>query len=255
MNATLYRLEATRLLRTHTLLLLVLAFTAFGAVGPLLLYFVEDLVRLADPRGELAGTGLVLPETTAAEALGSHVELVAPLGVLLVVLVAATALALDASPGRSAFYRSRVRGTARLILPRVALPALAAVFAHLVGALVAWACTALLFDAPPLPAVLAGALLGGAYMTFAVAVVALSSALVRNTLAAVGLAVLVLVVLAGVGSLPFLAEWSPGALLRGLVLPAAGTPLTDLLPAVATTAVLTAGALALALNRSAAREV
>ncbi|WP_017585811.1 hypothetical protein [Nocardiopsis ganjiahuensis] len=255
MNATLYRLEATRLLRTHTLLLLVLAFAAFGAVGPLLVHFVEDLVRLADPQGELAGTDLGLPEMTAAEALGSHVELVAPLGVLLVVLVAATALTLDASPGRSVFYRSRVRGTARLILPRVALPALAAVFAHLVGALVAWGTTALLFGAPPLAAVLAGALLGGVYMAFAVAVVALSSALVRNTLAAVGLAVLVLVVFAGVGSLPFLAGWSPGALLQGLVLPAAGMPLTDLLPAVATTAVLTAGVLALALNRSAAREV
>ena len=91
--------------------------------------------------------------------------------------------------------------------------------------------------------------------TFDFKVVALASSLVRNPLAAVGIAVLALVAVAGAGSLPFLAEWSPSALLRGQVLPAAGVPLTDLFPAVVTTAVLTAGALALALNRSAAREV
>ncbi|MEU3305695.1 ABC transporter [Nocardiopsis sp. NPDC055551] len=255
MNGTLYRLEALRLLRTHTLLLLVLAFTASGAVGPLTAYFMEDLLRLADPEGELAALDLEVPTMTAGDALASHVELVAPLGVLLVVLVAAMALTVDAAPGRSVFYRSRVSGTARLILPRVVLPALAAVLAHLVGALVAWAFTAMFFDGPPLPATMLGALLGGVYMVFVVAVVALASSLVRNALAVVGIAVLVLVVCAGAGSLPFLAEWAPGALLQGMVLPAVGAPLGDLLPAIATTVVLTVGALALALNRSGAREI
>lgn len=255
MNGALYRLEATRLLRTHTLLLLLLAFTAFGAVGPLLAYSMEDLLRLADPEGELAAMDLEIPAMTAGDALGSHIELVAPLGVLLVVLVAAMALTMDSSPGRSLFYRSRVPGTARLITPRVVLPALAAVLAHLAGALVAWAFTALLFDGPPLSAVMLGALMGGVYMVLVVAVVALASSLTRNALAVVGIAVLVLVVCAGVGSLPFLAEWAPGALLQGVVLPAAGAPLTDLFPAVATTVVLTVGALALAVKRIGAREV
>ncbi len=255
MNGTLYRLEALRLLRTHTLLLLVLAFTASGAVGPLLAYYMEDLLRLADPEGELAAMDLRLPTMTAGDALGSHIELIAPLGVLLVVLVAAMALTVDSSPGRAVFYRSRVPGTARLILPRVVLPALAAVLAHLVGALVAWAFTAMFFGGPPLPATMFGALLGGLYMVFVVAVVALASSLVRNALAVVGVAVLVLVLCAGVGSLPLLSEWAPGALLQGVVLPAVGASLGDLLPAIATTVVLTVGALVLALNRSAAREV
>ncbi|HJE57166.1 MAG TPA: ABC transporter, partial [Nocardiopsis listeri] len=87
MNGTLYRLEALRLLRTHTLLLLVLAFTASGAVGPLLAHYMEDLLRLADPEGELAAMDLQLPTMTAGDALGSHIELIAPLGVLLVVQI------------------------------------------------------------------------------------------------------------------------------------------------------------------------
>lgn len=255
MNGTLYRLEALRLLRTHTLLLLVLAFTASGAVGPLLAYFMEDLLRIADPKGELAVMDLEVPTMTAVDALGFHIELIAPLGVLLVVLVAAMALTVDSSPGRSVFYRSRVPETARLLLPRVVLPSLAAILAHLVGALMAWAFTAMLFDGPPLPSTMLGALLGGVYMVFVVAVVVLASSLVRNALAVVGIAVLGLVVCAGVGSLPFLGDWAPGALLQGMVLPAAGASPGDLFPAVVTTVVLTVGALALALNRSAVREV
>lgn len=61
-----------------------------------------------------------------------------------------------------------------------------------VGLMLTGALTGLLFEVPPLPAVVTGALLGGVYMAFTVVVVALVSSLVRNTLAAVGIAVLAL---------------------------------------------------------------
>lgn len=254
MNGTLYRLEVTRLLRTHTLLLMLLAFAAFGVVGPLLAYFMEDLLRLADPGGEMATMGLQIPPMTAVDALGSHLELVVPLGVLVVVLTATMALTMDSSPGRSVFYRSRMVRAADLLLPRFFVPTAAAVLAHLVGALVAWAVTSVLFGPQPVT-VLLGAWMGGLYLAFAVSVVALVSSLVRSLLATVGLSVLVLVVFSGIGWLPYLSAWSPGALLQGLVLPAAGESLTGLFPAMAFTALLTTVAVTVAVSRIGAREV
>ncbi|MBR8744183.1 ABC transporter [Nocardiopsis sp. MG754419] len=255
MNGTLYRLETTRLLRTHTLLLLVAAFAAFGVVAPVLTFFMEDLLGLADPGGDLAAMDLEIPPMSAADALGSYVEFVMPLGVLLVVLVATASLTVDASPGRSVFYRSRVARMADLILPRVVVPAAAAFVAHLVGVTVAWSLTSLLFDPAPPPATLAGAVPGGLYLAFVVGVVALASTVVRSALATVGLSIGVLVVVAGIGAIPALDAWSTGALVRAVLLPSTGGAFADLAPAAALTAVLTVAAVALSIVRSSAREV
>ncbi|MEU2949284.1 ABC transporter [Nocardiopsis alba] len=254
MNGTLYRLEARRLLRTHTLLALVLVFGIFGAVGPLLSYFMEDFLTLADPRGELAAMDFQLPEMTAVDALGSYVELAAPVGTLVVILVATMALTVDSGPGRAVFYRTRVSGAAEMLLPRFVLPAAAAVLAHLAGSLVAWALASALFE-PLSPSVLIGALIGGVFPILAVAVVALMSSLMRNALAVVGASALALMLLSGIGQIPALAEWVPSTLMRGPALLAAGASVGDLLPAAAVGLVGTALLLFVTVNRSGAREI
>ncbi|GAB3744287.1 ABC transporter [Nocardiopsis nanhaiensis] len=250
MNGTLYRLETTRLIRTHTLLALVLLCGVFGALGPLTAYFTKDLVEMAEP-----GMGIDIPAATAPDALGSYMELAAPFGVLAVVLVAAAALSVDASPGRSAFYRSRVKRASDLVLPRFALSTAAALAAFLAGALVAWAVTSFLYQSLPLVSTLLGAFLAGLYLAFAVAVVALVSTVARSTLATAGFSVLVLVVVLIVGQLPFLAQWGPSGLLNGQVGLSSGVPLAEFAPMAAVTVVFTAAVLAVAVRRSGAREI
>lgn len=252
MNTALYRLEARRLLRTYSFLGLVLLCALAGTGGPVLAYFTEDLVNMADP-----GMGLAvdLPEITAADALGGYMEFAAPLGVLVLVLMAAASLSVDSSPGRSVFYRSRVSGTADLILPRVALPALAAATAFLVGALVTWGMTSLLFGSLPLAPTLLGALLTGLYLLMATALVALVSTLARSALATVGFSLLALVVVLIAGQLPFLAHLGPSGLLQGQTALTAGATVADFGPMALVASALTLVFLALSIRFSARREV
>lgn len=252
MNGALYRLEARRLLRTRSFLGLVLLCALAGIGGPVLSYFTEDLVRMADP-----GMGLLveLPEITAVDALGGYTELVAPLGVLVLVLMAAAALTVDSSPGRSVFYRSRISGAADLVLPRFALPALAACAAFLVGALVTWGTTSLLFEPLPLNPTLLGALLAGLYLLMATALVALVSALTLSTLATVGFSLLGLVAVLLIGQLPFLSHLGPSGLLQGQAALTAGAPAGDFAPMALVAAALTLLFLALAVRLSGRREV
>ncbi|WP_017581360.1 hypothetical protein [Nocardiopsis valliformis] len=252
MNGALYRLEARRLLRTHSLLGLVLLCAVAGVAGPVLGYFTEDLVNMADP-----GMGLVadLPEITAVDALGGYMEFAAPLGVLVLVLMAAASLSVDFSPGRAVFYRSRVSGAADLILPRFALPALAAGVAFLAGALVTWGTTSLLFGSLPLGPTLLGALLTALYLLMATALVALVSTLTVSTLATAGFSLLALVAVLVVGQIPFLAHLGPSGLFQGQAALTAGATALDFVPMALVTAVLTLVFLGLAIRLSARREV
>lgn len=252
MNGTLYHLEARRLVRTHTLMGLMLLCAAVGIAAPVLSYYTEDLVGMADSGVELA---IDLPEITAVDALAAYTELIAPLGVLMVVLMAAASLSVDSSPSRSVFYRSRVSGAADLILPRFALPALAAVTAFLVGALATWGVTSLLFESLPLGATLLGSLLTGLYLVMAVAVVALVSTLARNTLATVAFSLLALVVVLVVGQLPFLSHLAPSGLLQGQAALTGGATVSDFASMALVAFVLTLVCLGLSIRFSGRREV
>jgi ABC-2 type transport system permease protein len=252
MNGALYRLEARRLLRTHTFLGLVLLCALAGIGGPVLSYFTEDLVSMADPE---MGLVVDLPEATAVDALAGYTELVAPLGTLVLVLMAAASLSVDSSPGRSVFYRSRVSGAADLVLPRFALPALAACAAFLVGALVTWGTTSLLFEPLPLNPTLLGALLTGLYLLMAAALVALVSTLTLSTPATVGFSLLGLVVVLLAGQVPFLSHLGPSGLLHGQAALTAGAPAGEFAPMALVAALLTLLFLSLAIRLSDRREV
>lgn len=250
LNGALYRLEVTRLVRSRTLLLLVVLCGGFGVVGPLLAHFTKDLVEMAGPE-----IGIELPDPTAADALVSYLELVAPLGVLAVVLIAASALSVDSSTGRSTFYRSRVRSAAQLILPRFALSTFAAFAGFLTGALVAWGMTSLLYGPLSLVSTLLSAVLTGLYLAFAVAVVALVSTVARGVLPTVGISLGVLVAVLLVGQLPFLATWVPSNLLQAQIALSEGAPPADFGWMSVVTIVLTAVVLTVAVQRSGVREI
>jgi ABC-2 type transport system permease protein len=81
--------------------------------------------------------------------MAAYVDNSQQLGLLVVVLIAAAALAFDAQRESGAFLCTRVHHIRQLVLPKVAVNALAAVGAFALGPLAAWYETAVLLGGLP----------------------------------------------------------------------------------------------------------
>ncbi|GAA4039232.1 ABC transporter [Nonomuraea soli] len=178
----------------------------------------------------------------------------AQIGLLVVVLVAASALAFDARREMAVFLRTRVRGVASVILPAYLVTTGAAAAGLALGTLAAWYETAVLLGELPAGAVLLGLGCGVIFLAFAVAVVALMAALVRGVAAAAGCALALLLGLAVVGGLTGTA-WLPVTLATATEALVRGEPAAGLLPALLLTAALTVFALIAAVRLASRREI
>jgi ABC-2 type transport system permease protein len=236
---SLWRLEWLRLLRTHRLTGLVAVFLLFGFTGPLATRYLEELLRRFG-----GGVEVRLPEPVPADGMAAYVDNGQQLGLLVVVLVAAAALAFDAQRESAAFLRTRVRSMWRLVLPKVAVNAAAAAAAFALGALAAWYETAVLFGDLPVAGTIAGIAYVALYLAFAVALTALAAALLRGVVGTAVAALAALLLLGLVGSLGILADWLPSHLVGSLHALARGGDPGEFLPAAAVTLAL--GALAVA---------
>ena len=246
---SLWRLELLRLVRTRRLVVLLSVFAFFGLTGPMLARYMGELLERFG-----GGVSVVVPDPVPADGITQYLSSASQIGVLVVLVVAAGALAFDAIPELAAFLRART-SVPRLLLPRYGVTVLAACGAFTLGMLGAWYETQVLLGALPAGTVLLGIVLWWLYLGFAVAVVAVASALVRGLLATVALSAGLLLVLPVLAVLEPLRRWlpsqlagAPDALLRGA---AAG----DYATAVAATLVATAGLLAAAIALLTRREL
>jgi len=239
---SLWRLEWLRLVRTHRLTGLVAVFLLFGFTGPLTTRYLEELLRRFG-----GGVEVRLPEPVPADGMAAYVDNGQQLGLLVVVLVAAAALAFDAQRESAAFLRTRVRSMWRLVLPKVAVNAVAAAGAFALGALAAWYETVVLFGGLPTAGTLAGIAYVAVYLAFAVTLTALAAALLRGVVGTALAALAALLLLGLVESLGILADWLPSHLVGSLhALALGGGDPDQFLPAATVTLVLGAAAVAAA---------
>jgi ABC-2 type transport system permease protein len=239
-----WRVEWWRLTRTRRLVALLGTFVFFGLAGPLFARYAADLLGSADS----SGITITVPPPVPADGIGGYTQGAMQLGLLVSVVVAAFALALDANPALAVYYRTRVRRLSALLVPRLVVAVAGAVGAYLAGLLICWYETAVLIGQPGTVAVVVSAATGSLYLTFAVAVTAFAGTVARSTLGTVGYALAVLIGSPVVGAaVPGAARWVPSALAGA---PEAvmrqNTPGEYILAAVVT-AILSAGCLAGAL--------
>ena len=248
---SLWRLEWLRLVRTPRALALGAVFTFFGLLEPALTRYQSQIFSHLGN-----GVQITFPPATPAAGIRSYAGELGGVGLVVVVVLAAGALSFDARPGLATFLRTRVAGIWRLVVPRFAVSAAAAAAAYLVGTLAAWYETELLIGSLPVGGMLAGILCGGVYLAFAVAVTALVASVVRSTLATVGVALAVLLVLPAAGALRPVERWLPTTLAGAPVQLLNGTHrLPWYLPAIGATVAVSAAALALAVLRLRTREI
>ncbi|MDA0351464.1 MAG: ABC transporter [Chloroflexi bacterium] len=249
---TLARLEWFRLRRTWRGPVLLVIFLFFGLVGPLTARYIADIFD----RFGGSEIQVIVPDPVPADGLIQYLGNVHQIGLLVVIVVAASGLAFDASPDVAAFFRTRVSSIGRLVLTRAAIYVVAASAAFIAGALAAWYETIVLIGSLPIAEMIGGMFLGVGYYAFVIAVVALSSSIARSTLAVSALAFGVTVVDQVLwGLLPPLERWSPARLAFALSDLTEGADLIDYLPTLASTAVLTALLLAVAIRLLERREV
>jgi ABC-2 type transport system permease protein len=246
----LWRLEWLRLVRTHRLTGLVAVFLLFGFTGPLTARYLEELLRRFG-----GGVEVRLPAPVPADGMAAYVDNGQQLGLLVVVLVAAAALAFDAQRESAVFLRTRVRSMWQLVLPKVAVNAVAAAGAFALGAAAAWYETAVLLGGLPAADTLAGIAYVAVYLAFAVALTALAAALLRGVVGTAVTALAVLLLLGLVESLGVLADWLPSHLVGSLHVLAGGGDPGAFLPAAAVTLALGGVAVAVAVWRLDRRDV
>ena len=206
-----WHLEVLRLWRTRRVVALFGAFLIIGFGEPVLTYFLPQLVK-----GGTEGVKIILPPATPFEAMKSFSQQSAQLGTLVVVIVAAACIAVDANPALAIFYRTRIHHPAMLLLPRSTATAVAAMLALLLGTGAAWYETRLLIGYVSPGALAAGCALEMLWVAFTVAVVTGWSAIVRSVLAVVGGSVATLLALALLDSIGALASWLPSSLTSGI---------------------------------------
>ncbi|HZM83952.1 MAG TPA: hypothetical protein VFC19_50180 [Candidatus Limnocylindrales bacterium] len=250
---SLWRLEWLRLLRTHRLLAVVLVYLFFGLTGPLTVRYLENLLGALGT----GGAQVQFPTPTPADGIAQFTRNASQIGLLVVVLVAAAALAFDSRREMAVFLRSRITKVYKIVLTAYAMSAAAAVSGFALGMLAAWYETAVLLGSVAVADMLLGTLLGAVFLAFAVAVVALSAAVARGTLATAGTSLgilLTMAIVAGLGG-QVTGRWMPTTLSGATAdLMLAGRP-GDYLPATVVTLVATVACLAGAVALTRRREL
>lgn len=199
-----WRLELLRVWRTRRLVALVATMLILGLGSPVVIYYLPDLVKNSGN-----GVQIILPKQTAADGMTSFGGNLGQLGTLVVAVVAAATLAIDAQPGLAAFYRTRVGRTTRLVLPRYLVVTAASVAALALGVLGAWYETAVLLGSVSAGAIAAGFGYEALWLCFVVSVVALAAGLIRSVLGMVGASIGFLLALGLLGNVSAIAAWLP----------------------------------------------
>jgi ABC-2 type transport system permease protein len=247
---SLWRLEWLRLVRTKRLVALVGVYLFFGLLGPLTTRYLGEIIRRFG-----GNVQVVLPDPVPADGIAAFAGDAQQIGLLVAVVVAAGALALDALPEMSIFLRSRVRPAGRLLWPRLAVSMLAAFAGFLIGLAAAWYETVVLLGGVRVGALLVGAGYGLLYLGFAVTVVAAIAAHSRSVVVTAALSLLSLALLAIPGLVPAVGVWLPGRLVGALDDLVRGGGIVGYLRSAGVTVLVSAGLAAWAAKAQAGREV
>ncbi len=245
-----WRLEWLRLRRTPRLVVVVALFAFLGLTGPLTVRYLPELLDRFAPEMEVT-----VPPPDAAEGIASYTSNVQQLGVLAICVVAVGSMGFVTRRGLAWFYRTRVRRASQLVLPRATVIAAAAIAAHTVGLAGAWYETAVLIDAVPAGAMVAGWALSSCFVVFAVAVSVAAAAVIGSSTAAAATSIGALWLLPVAGVWRPLGRLLPTSLASAPAELVAGASIAEQIPALAVTVVATAVALVVALRAVDRREL
>jgi ABC-2 type transport system permease protein len=208
---SLWRLEWLRLVRTRRSVALLVVYLLFGFLGPVSARYLRDLIELAGDDVQIT-----VPDPVPPDGMAEYVANAMQIGIIVTVVVAAGALAVDAVPEMGAFLRTRVPSAWRLLAPRLAVTFAATASAFTLGALAAWYETWALLGGLNAADVLAGIALGILFLGYVVALVGAVAQWAKSVLATVMLSLLGLLTLPILGAVEAIGRWLPARLATAL---------------------------------------
>jgi ABC-2 type transport system permease protein len=248
---TLWRLEWLRLVRTRRWLAVAGLLLLSGLVSPVTVRYLTDFLERFGPQD----IQITVPPPTPAEGMREYVGNALQLGVLALVLVAASSLAIDSRPEIGVFLRSRVASVGRLVWPRFVVMATLGAGGFVLGALAAWYETEVLLGPLPVGRTLAGIATGALFEVFVVAVVVYASGRTAGYAQTALLAVVLVFLLPLLENVGALRPWLPSRLAANLMDVDRHRSLADYLRPTAVTLALVPALLALGIRGLEKREL
>lgn len=208
--------------RTMRMLVVAVVFIGFGIASPLIARYMPELMGTL---GRDSGIIIDVPPPTLADAIGQFVRNIGQTGVLAAILLAMGSVATEKERGTAAMWLTKPTTRAAFLASR-AIAVVVVLGIGVAGAAIAgYAYTALLFEAPPAGGWLLMCVLLLLQMSAYAAVTFLGSTLTRSPMAAAGLGIAALTIIAIIGALPVVGAWTPSGLAdAGLAIAAGASP-------------------------------
>jgi ABC-2 type transport system permease protein len=196
--------------RSYRLLIVTVVLLLFGLASPLIAKYGPEILRLALPEGDEILQ--LMPPPAVSDAVAQYLKNISQFGVLLAVLMAMGAVALEKDKGTAGLMLVKPIPRSVFLLAKFLALGLTFTVGLTLAGVAAYYYTLLLFEPLHLSAWLA---LNGLLLVFILVYVALTllcSTLTESQVVSGGLAFGVIVVLSGLGAVPRLGERLPGQL-------------------------------------------
>jgi ABC-2 type transport system permease protein len=206
----LLRKELKEQFKTSKVLIVVAVFLFFGLGTPILTKYLPEIIKSA----ATSGLTIEMPPPTSADSLVGYMSNMTQFGVLVAVLVAMGAIAREIEMGTAAIVLSKPVGRLAFILSKLKAESFTFFVALVLGGVACWGYTLILFGDANALGFLYQNLLFGLFIVFCLGVTLYFSSLMKNQLAAGGLALALIIFLSSISGLPWVGRYLPGQLIN-----------------------------------------
>jgi len=227
---TLLVKELREQLRTYRLPLTLIVFVLFGISSPALARFTKELLNLLGTQAT-GGIQIVLPDPTAADAVGQLIKNMGQFGILLAILLAMGMVATERERGTAAFVLTKPASRSAFLLAKFIALGVTLAVSVAAGCALGWIYTTLLFADSSLPIAGFASLAVLLWLTIMayVSLTLLGSTLTHSAAGAAGFGFLALIVTAILSTLPTIGQLMPTSLNDPAAKLALGLPAGDVL--------------------------
>lgn len=205
---TLLSKEWREQLKTFRLLIVSGIFLFFGLLTPVMLKYLPEIIKLA---GEDLG-GITIPPPTALQALTEYSATALQMGLLVAVLISMGAIAGERRSGTAAMTLSKPVSTGAFVTAKLLALSISFIIGLVIGGIGAYGYTWMLIGEGNLGGFIAQNGLMAVYLVFCITLTLIFSAVFKNSLAAGGVSIAVLLGTSGLGAVPWLGRVMPGSL-------------------------------------------
>ena len=203
----LLKKELKEQIKTYRLVIVAGVFLFFGITTPLTLKYLPEILELVGEQMTID-----IPAPTAVQALGEYAGTIGQIGVLVVVLIAMGCIANELRNGTIMMTLSKPVSRTAFVFSKLVAMSITFLASMIVASAFCYAYTVWLIEPVDIMTFIGMNLLLGLFLIFCLSVTMLFSSLFRNSLAAGGVSLGVLVAQAGLAAIPYFGDYMPAKL-------------------------------------------